>query len=56
MHEGLSHVILGHLSQVNNRPEAALQCASMVVQKNGAESDVAVTVAPRKTIGEVLRI
>ena len=56
MHGGLNHVILGHLSQVHNRPEVALQCASMIVQKNGAESDVAITVAPRKTIGEVLQI
>jgi len=56
IHGGLRHVILGHLSQVNNRPEVALECAKRVVKKNGAESGVNVSVAPRKTIGEVLRI
>ena len=56
MHEGLKHVILAHLSQVNNKPEVALQCASRVVKRNGAESEVKISVAPRKTIGEVLRI
>jgi len=55
-HQGLKHVILGHLSQVNNRPELAFQSASKIVKKNGAESEVSVSVAPRKTVGEVLQI
>ena len=56
IHEGLSHVILAHLSQVNNKPEVALQSALGVIKKNGAESGVNLSVAPRKTIGEVLQI
>jgi len=56
LHQGLKHVILGHLSQVNNRPEVAFQSASKVLKKNGAESEVSITVAPRKTVGEVLQI
>lgn len=55
-HGGLSHVILGHLSQVNNKPEVALESASQVLKRNGAESDVSITVAPRKTVGEVLQL
>lgn len=55
-HDGLKHVILGHLSQVNNKPEVAFQSASKVLKRNGAESDVSVSVAPRKTVGEVLQI
>jgi len=56
IHEGLSHVILAHLSQVNNKPEVALQSALGVIKQNGAESGVNLSVAPRKTIGEVLQI
>ena len=48
-HDGLRHVILGHLSQVNNKPEVAFESASSVLKRNGAESDVGITVAPRKT-------
>jgi len=55
-HDGLRHVILGHLSQVNNKPEVALESASGVLKRNGAESDVGISVAPRKTVGEVIQI
>ncbi|MEM7008950.1 MAG: MBL fold metallo-hydrolase [Thermodesulfobacteriota bacterium] len=56
MHDGLRHVILGHLSQVNNKPEVAYRAAQKVVKKNGAESGVGISVAPRKTIGEVVEL
>ena len=56
IHKDLNHVILGHLSQVNNKPEVALESAFEVLNNNGAQSDVNITVAPRKTIGEVLVI
>ena len=56
MHGDLRHVILGHLSQVNNRPEVAFKSASKVLKTNGAESDINISVAPRKTIGEVVQI
>lgn len=52
----LRHVLLAHLSQVNNRPEVAFNSASNVVKRKGAETEVRVSVAPRKTIGEVLGI
>ncbi len=56
MHGGLKHVVLAHLSQVNNKPEVALDSALNVVKSNGAQKDVKVSIAPRKTIGEVIRI
>ncbi|NIU87214.1 MAG: MBL fold metallo-hydrolase, partial [Nitrosopumilaceae archaeon] len=55
-HGGLKHVILGHLSQVNNKPEVAFQSASKVLKRNGAQSEIGISVAPRKTIGEVVQI
>jgi len=56
MHGDLKHVVLAHLSRVNNKPEVALQSAFKVVKKNGAHGSVNVSIAPRKTIGEVIRI
>lgn len=56
MHKGLKHVILAHLSQVNNNKEVAYQAAAKVLKRNGAESEVNISVAPRKTIGEVVQI
>ena len=55
-HDGLKHVILGHLSQVNNKPEVAFKSASKILKRNGAESEIKISVAPRKTVGEVLQI
>jgi phosphoribosyl 1,2-cyclic phosphodiesterase len=40
------HVLLGHLSEINNRPELALEAARSVVARAG-RGDVAVAVAPR---------
>lgn len=56
IHGGLKHVVLAHLSQVNNKPEAAEKAAREALTRFGAEKDVSVSVAPRKTIGEVLTI
>jgi len=55
IHEGLCHVVLAHLSEVNNKPKTALQAASSVLQKSGADH-IGLSVAPRKTLGEVIRI
>jgi phosphoribosyl 1,2-cyclic phosphodiesterase len=55
IHDGLCHVVLAHLSEVNNKPKAALEAASLVLVKNGAEQ-IGLSVAPRKTLGEVIRI
>jgi phosphoribosyl 1,2-cyclic phosphodiesterase len=56
VHGGLRHVVLAHLSQVNNRPDVAYESASSVLRKTGQETGVRISVAPRKTLGEVLAI
>jgi len=56
IHHRLKHVVLAHLSQVNNRPEVAFGSAADVVKSRGAEEDVRVSVAPRKNVGEVLSL
>ena len=56
IHHGLRHVVLAHLSQVNNRPEVAYESAFGVLRKAGGESDIAISVAPRKQAGEVFGI
>ncbi len=56
IHHGLRHVVLAHLSQVNNRPEVAYESAFGILRKAGGESDIAISVAPRKQAGEVFGI
>lgn len=56
VHGGLKHLVLAHLSQVNNRPEVAFASASSVLRKTDKGMEVKVSVAPRKTLGEVLTI
>ena len=56
VHNRLKHVILGHLSKVNNTKEAAIRYASEVLERHGAQSEIDISVAPRKTIGEVVQI
>jgi phosphoribosyl 1,2-cyclic phosphodiesterase len=55
-HGGLKHVVLAHLSQVNNRPEVAFESATGALRRTGQWSEVRISVAPRKTLGEVLAI
>ncbi len=55
IHGGLSHVVLAHLSEVNNKPRVALKVASTVLVKSGAE-EIGLSIAPRKTLGEFIRI
>ena len=55
-HTGLKHVVLAHLSQVNNRPEVAFESASGALKKTGRCSEARISVAPRKNPGEVLQI
>jgi phosphoribosyl 1,2-cyclic phosphodiesterase len=55
-HGGLKHVVLAHLSQVNNRPEVAFESASGALRRTGQGTEVRISVAPRKTLGEVLQI
>jgi phosphoribosyl 1,2-cyclic phosphodiesterase len=56
VHGGLRHVVLAHLSQVTNRPEVAYESASSALRNSGQEAGVQISVAPRKTLGEVLSI
>jgi len=55
-HSGLRHVVLAHLSQVNNRPEVAFESASGALKRTGLWPQVRISVAPRKTLGEVLAL
>lgn len=54
-HSGLEHIILAHLSTVNNSPEIAYRASHSILQANGAEQ-VSLCIAPRNTIGEVLTV
>ncbi len=56
LHEGLKHVLLAHLSARNNTPEMALGCSLEVLRRNGADGRVAVEVAPRSAVGEVITV
>lgn len=52
--EDLGYIVLAHLSEVNNRPESALKEAIKVLNNKGADH-VKLQVAPRKTVGEVIK-
>lgn len=56
LHDGLKYVLLAHLSAKNNTPEMALRCSLEVLRRNGADGRVAVSVAPRSTVGEVITV
>lgn len=53
LHDELSYLLLAHLSETNNRIDIALGAASSVIEKSGAYH-VHISIAPRKTLGEVL--
>jgi phosphoribosyl 1,2-cyclic phosphodiesterase len=55
VHSGLYHVVLAHLSEVNNKPELALNTAYSALFDKGAK-DIRLSVAPRKRLGEVIEI
>jgi phosphoribosyl 1,2-cyclic phosphodiesterase len=55
IHDGMRHVVLAHLSEVNNKPGLALEAALSVLSKSGTEG-IKVSVAPRKTLGEVIEV
>lgn len=52
LHEGLSHVILGHLSETNNTPEKALR----VVTEQLNDTRLNVTVAGQASAGPMIRL
>ena len=55
-HAGLKAVVLGHLSEVNNRPRLAYAATRQTLRKWGAEDDVLVLVARQDRPGRVLRV
>ncbi|HXG31660.1 MAG TPA: MBL fold metallo-hydrolase [Thermodesulfobacteriota bacterium] len=55
IHDGLSHVVLVHLSESNNRPRVALEAASSVIPE-GETGRIRLSVAPRKTLGEIINL
>ncbi|MFP4475561.1 MAG: MBL fold metallo-hydrolase [Desulfatibacillaceae bacterium] len=52
LHDGLSHVILGHISQTNNLPEKALDAVRPVFEGHAAH----VRAASQDVCGELLRL
>ena len=56
LHDGLKYVLLVHLSAQNNTPEKALGCSLEMLRRNGADDRVAVSVAPRNAVGEVITV
>ncbi|MBI4229069.1 MAG: MBL fold metallo-hydrolase [Deltaproteobacteria bacterium] len=55
LHGELSHLLLAHLSEANNKSDIALRAASSIIEKSGADH-ISISIAPRKTLGEVLII
>lgn len=55
LHDDLKYVVLSHLSSQNNSEQMAVDTAMRVLVNEGARH-VGLSVAPRKTIGEVLEI
>jgi len=53
LHPGLSHVVLAHISQVNNLPELAFDSALETLQGNSAKN-VRLCVAAQDAVGEVI--
>lgn len=51
----LQHVVLAHLSKVNNTPEIAYKTSNTVLQSSGADH-INLNVAPRNSVGEVLTV
>ncbi|MGI9554100.1 MAG: MBL fold metallo-hydrolase [Thermodesulfobacteriota bacterium] len=54
-HNELCHVVLAHLSEVNNCPEVALNEAAKIVDRKDNDY-TKIHVAPRKSVGEVINI
>ena len=56
LHPGLRHVLLGHLSEENNRPEVALVAAARVVEEAGAAGEVRLGLAPQREPAAPVRV
>ena len=55
LHAGLHHLILGHLSETNNRPEIALESAQRTIVGEGMKKTV-IAVAPQHRPGETITV
>lgn len=55
IHDGLRHVTLAHLSQINNLPELALNCARKTLFENSS-LDIGLGVASQDCVGELVGI
>ena len=55
LHDGLRHVVLAHLSSMNNTPELAMASAREILLSNGG-GRVSVSVAPRNGVSEVIAL
>jgi phosphoribosyl 1,2-cyclic phosphodiesterase len=54
VHGGLGTVVLGHLSQTNNTPRLAYDCARAALRSRGADADVTLLVARQDAPGRVV--
>lgn len=55
LHDGLSHVVLAHLSQINNLPELAFGSASRTIS-GSPYGDVRIGVAMQDSVGELIEV
>ncbi len=57
-HEGLSHIVLGHLSQENNMPDLAYESVKIEIDELLRESDknLQLTVAKRNSVSELIKV
>ncbi|MBI5017170.1 MAG: MBL fold metallo-hydrolase [Deltaproteobacteria bacterium] len=56
LHSGLKALVLGHLSETNNTPRLAYDCAREALARHGAAGDVALLVARQDRPGTVVRL
>ena len=56
LHPSLRHLVLGHLSETNNRPEIALEAARRVLVGEGMEKTVMVAAAPQHGPGPTVTV
>lgn len=56
LHGGLKTLVLGHLSETNNEPRLAYECAREALARHGAEGDVTLLVARQDRPGRVIAV
>ncbi len=53
IHAGLTHVTLAHISQTNNLPRLAYQCAREALVRCSCDGDIGIGVAGQDSVGEM---